>query len=600
MGQTFLELISNLGVLALVFVFYVALKPGTGQMQPVSRQVLFGVGFGAAASIVMHLPITLLPGIIFDTRGAPILLSGVFGGPISAIIATVIAATTRLQIGGVGAMVGVLSLTIYGVGSILFRTWLDRRGREVRLLEVLVFGTVVTALSTPVIYLLPSDIIARIVPVAFYLLLVGNFFGVLVLGSLLTMEVRRLRLVTELRTANTEAQAGIQAKDRFIASMNHQIRTPLNAVLGEGQLAMASPLPEEARRQVRQMITSARALLELLDDALAFARLSAGEFTVRPTPTDMRALLADRAQAAAAEATGRDITVTASAASGLPELVPLDNQRLGEVLERLLSNAVAHTASGSIALSANWKQGDTATKGHLEVSVTDTGSGIAPEYLSRIWSPFERGATGNITDLPGTGLGLTICRETIERMGGQIELQSTPGTGTSVMLTLPVEAAPNAPVISEAFKVEFRPGPPEPKNDVAAPENSTPRAASDRRVLVVDDIELNAQIAAAMLRNAGFDVSIAINGQEALDKLSDHQVDLILMDIQMPVMDGIEATKLLRQHTNDQIRSTPVIALTAHGSDADRDVCLSAGMNAFLRKPVEGNELVAVVKKFVK
>jgi signal transduction histidine kinase/CheY-like chemotaxis protein len=600
MGQTFLELISNLGVLSLVFVFYVALRPGTGQMPAVYRQILFGVGFGAAASVVMYLPITLLPGVIFDARGAPILLSAVFGGPISAIIATALASATRMQLGGAGAMVGILSLTIHGVGSILFRIWLDRRKRDASLLDLLIFGTTMTALASPVIYLLPQDIVDRIVPVAFYLLLVGNFIGVLILGSLLTMEIRRTKLVSDLRMANDEAQAGIQAKDRFIASMNHQIRTPLNAVLGEGQLALSTPLPSEARGRVEQMITSARALFELLDDALAFARLLAGKFTVHPVPTDLRAMLRDRAEAAAKECAGKDVEVVACLTAAVPAQVKLDGPRIGEVIDRLVSNATTHTSSGQIILSADLKSGTGAASDTIEITIKDTGDGIAPEFLSQVWSPFERGTT---TDIPGTGLGLTICRETIERIGGKIDLASVQGQGTTVVFTVSVDLPPaSAPdVAAEPFEAVFP--------AVEAAENVktaetlahvTGETAGDRRVLVVDDIDLNAQIAAAMLRNAGFEVSIAMNGQEALDKVNDNRVDLILMDIQMPVMDGIEATKRLRQHVNDKIRATPVVALTAHGSDADRDVCMSAGMNGFLRKPIEGAELVAVVKKFVR
>lgn len=601
MGQTLLELISNLGVLALVFVFYVALRPGTGRIPPVYRQVLFGIGFGAAASIVMHIPITLLPGIIFDTRGAPILLSAVFGGPLSAIIATALASATRFQIGGVGATVGMLSLTIYGIGSVLFRAWLDRRKQEARLPDVLIFGTTVTALSLPVIYLLPKDIIDRIVPVAFYLLLAGNFFGVLILGSLLTMEVRRIKLVEELRTANAEAQAGIQAKDRFMASMNHQIRTPLNAVLGEGQLALSTSLPSDARRRVEQMITSARALLTLLDDALAFARLSAGKFEVRPVPTDLCEVLKDRAETAAKESAGKNIEVIAHVTSAVPSLVSIDRQRVDEVIERLVANAKAHTRSGRIVLSADVTPGDRAATHSIRITIEDTGDGISPEFLSRIWIPFERGTAGDGDDVPGTGLGLTICRETIERLGGAINVTSTKDQGTTVVFTVPVNlpSGPEGLANGEPFEAVFRADEPAARTEHADVQPAVSKASGDRRVLVVDDIELNAQIAAAMLRNAGFEVSIAINGQEALDKIDDNRVDLILMDIQMPVMDGIEATKRLRQHVNDQIRATPVVALTAHGSDADRDVCISAGMNAFLRKPIESKELVAVVRQLV-
>lgn len=400
----------------------------------------------------------------------------------------------------------------------------------------------------------------------------------------------RHRHQRELEEARVLAEQASVAKSTFLSTMSHEIRTPLSAVLGMSELLEDTGLDDEQREFVRTISSAGRNLLSVVNDVLDLSKIEAGRMEIRPRPTDLAALLEDLERIFRPRVEGLGLELRVQIEAGCPRHLSLDDARLTQILVNLCGNACKFTERGRIEVLAS---AVTASAGdqRLRIAVRDTGIGIAPAARERLFEPFRQAEDDTSRQYGGTGLGLSICSRLAELMRGSIGVESTPGEGSTFTVDLPlVREEPPAPVSAEA---DQRIDPPR-----TAPEPPAETATGlAPLVLVVDDVEVNRRLTTAMLTSLGLRTCVAADGEEALAVHAERAPDLVLMDCQMPVMDGYEATGRLRVRERGAGVRTPIVALTAAALSEDRERCRAAGMDDFLAKPFRKAELRAVVER---
>jgi PAS domain S-box-containing protein len=389
-------------------------------------------------------------------------------------------------------------------------------------------------------------------------------------GEQVSQFVRRRRAEADAADARVRAETASRAKSEFLANMSHEIRTPLNGVVGMLQLLTDTPLDADQRRRIDVARSSAAALLTLINDILDFSKIEAGRLELDPVPFDL-AEVADGAVAIVApKAEGKGLRVSWRIGAGLARRRIGAGDRVRQVLINLLGNAAKFTAAGSVTLIVS-EAGDDPGDPTVRFAVTDTGIGIPPDRLDRLFKSFSQVDASTTRQYGGTGLGLAISKQLAELMGGAVGVDSTVGRGSTFWFTarLPVDvaAAPVAPTAVAAF---------------------TPAG------LVAEDNDVNQMVVGEMLRRLGYEADLVDNGHAAVVATAEGGYDLVLMDCQMPVMDGFEAAAIrAREAERPGARRLPVIALTANAIKGDRERCLAAGMDDYLSKPIDGGALAA-------
>jgi len=389
----------------------------------------------------------------------------------------------------------------------------------------------------------------------------------------------RERANRELAEALAAAKQATELKNRFLANVSHEIRTPLHAILGMTELLLKTPLNEQQRDYARTALEAGEALLELINDLLDISKIETGRLRLEPAPFNPAALANSVAALLAVRASAKGVQVSCEVDPATPSLVIGDAGRVRQVLLNLVANAVKFTEQGWVRVSLS-VLGQGADRVRLRYAVADTGIGIEPACQPLIFERFVQGDGSSTRRYGGTGLGLAISKQLIELMGGQIDFESRPGHGSTFWFDLELEKACQ-PAASPQPSPEKR----------AAP-------ARPCRILLAEDNPINQKIALRMLEQGGFEAEVVTNGEQAVEAISKRTYDLVLMDVQMPGMDGLEATMHIRRMESGR-RHIPIVALTANAMAGDRERCLAAGMDDYLPKPVRREQLWETVRRWI-
>jgi CheY-like chemotaxis protein len=382
------------------------------------------------------------------------------------------------------------------------------------------------------------------------------------------------------------AEAANRAKGVFLATMSHEIRTPMNGVLGRAELLAGTRLDELQREHVQTIRESGEALLTVLNDILDYSKIEAGAMVMRTTSCSLRASLDQAAALFAPQARAKGVELTVEWDEASPLAVSADAGRLRQILANLLSNAVKFTERGAVRVRAT--PADLGGRAGVAILVADTGAGIAPERVAYLFQPFSQVDDSTTRSQGGTGLGLAISRRLAELMGGKLDVTSRPGEGSVFRLLLPAASALE-PVVAPSGAGEI----------VSAMEASAAGvggAARPLRLLVAEDVPNNRRVVDLLLKRLGETPEFANDGAEAVRRWRELRPEVILMDVQMPVMDGREAARAIRAESGEAARPW-IIALTAGALPEEREASLAAGMNDFITKPISGEMLAAALRR---
>lgn len=373
--------------------------------------------------------------------------------------------------------------------------------------------------------------------------------------------------------ARERAEAADKAKTELLAVVSHELRTPMGAVISMSELLLTTSLDETQRRYGETLQQSARSLLTVLNDILDFSKLDAGRFELDLASFDVHELVKSAGSELQARADEKKLESGVHIGMSCPRFVKGDASRLRQVLANLVDNAVKFTPQGSVHLHVNAGEAD--DKLTLRFDVTDTGIGLSESQKEQLFQPYVQANRAMASRYGGTGLGLSIARQLVELMKGEIGCESVPGQGSLFWFTIPTERA--EPEIAKDAQVS---------------------GTLSGHVLVVEDNAVNRMLIGAYLEEFGLSYDIVESGSEAIRRLAEKTYDLVLMDIMMPELDGVEATKRIRK-MDGSAAEVPIVALTAHAMRGDREDYLAAGMDGYVSKPIRGRELFAALVPYL-
>jgi len=425
----------------------------------------------------------------------------------------------------------------------------------------------------PALIMALSGRVAQHYPVAAAAIGIGSF--VCFSCRLLVTQSRLREGQASLRKAMLEAESANRAKSEFLANMSHEIRTPMNGVVGMTDLLLGTEITGEQREYLEMSRYSAQALLTVINDILDFSKIEAGRLELDPVPFNLHQILEQTMKPLKLRGKEKNLEVTLAIDPDVPERIQADPVRLQQVLINLVGNAIKFSERGAVRLNVDADVAN-AQGVPLLFAVHDTGIGVPAEKQALIFEAFSQADGSTTRRFGGTGLGLSICSRLVGMMGGQIQLRSTPGKGSSFFFEIvatPAEALPE---------------------HSAAPVSTPAAGAKSYRILLAEDNPVNQKLAIRLIEKQGHTVVAVKNGREAVERAEREAFDLILMDISMPEMDGLEATAVIRERQRQE-RHIPIIAMTAHALMGDREMCLRAGMDGYLPKPIQSEALFAAI-----
>jgi PAS domain S-box-containing protein len=388
-------------------------------------------------------------------------------------------------------------------------------------------------------------------------------------------------LNAELVAAREKAEEETKLKSMFLANMSHEIRTPMSGILSLAEMLKTTPLNEEQAESTNLICQSAATLLSIINDILDFSKIEANQVTIHPTECRIADILNDVAGLFRTKAAEKNNRIFVAIDPKIPERVILDPLKTIQILNNLVNNALKFTQNGSVNISCTiLSKEDSGLK--LKFSIQDTGAGIESSQLSRLFQPYVQANHNQLTNAGGTGLGLAICKRLVEKMHGEIGVQSTPGKGSEFWFTITAEVAG---IHKEIFTT-------------ATFQGIYNSGSHPLHVLIVEDNLLNQKVASATLRKLGHTTDFADNGQIGYNKFLSNHYDLIVMDIQMPVMNGLDTTRAIRLIENERNAGhTKIIALTANVTEGYRQACIEAGMDDFICKPFRFDDFAKTISK---